>query len=436
MATLRNLLAKAKQLFVQNGEQKMLNLLTKTKPWMVASLLVATSAFGQNNNNSCNPPCPPPKPACPPAPCCKPCPPPREPLACPTIPAYNAPARFETRCPWDVWIDASFIYWQPFQDNMEPAAVLADPVGALGAMISANPVADGVKGRIINLNTKFKPGFKVGAGMNFDQDSWDGGVEYTRFHSTHTSAGSSGAYIPMLLSPTSSVVFIDAADPLSYVGSYSENWRLNMDLIDVDMGRSYYVGTFLTFRPSVGARGGWINQTLNVSYDSFLIAQVLSGTLGTATASATVAQKTKSWFVGPRFGINTNWMLGGWGCNSQCYEGFRILGNAYADLVFTRFQTRATNAVSTAGVATAGSVWAQQKINTVRTHLDFELGIGWGSYFDNNNWHFDLSATYGFQVFFDQNMFRNGPMALNSITYMPMGNLYIQGLTVTARLDF
>src|SRR2546425_1133944 len=106
----------------------MLNLLKKTKPWMVASLLVATSVFGQDNGNppprSCPPqqpcakPCPKPDccptPKCCPPPCPQPCPPtqvcPPCPVACcPPWPvpvlnaAYNYPARTVVRCPWDIW---------------------------------------------------------------------------------------------------------------------------------------------------------------------------------------------------------------------------------------------------------------------------------------------------------------------------------------------
>jgi hypothetical protein len=73
----------------------------------------------------------------------------------------------------------------------------------------------------------------------------------------------------------------------------------------------------------------------------------------------------------------------------------------------------------------------------LRTHLDFELGFGWGSYFDNNNWHIDLSASYGWQVFFAQDMFRH----FESTSYIggntnPHGDLFVQGLTATLRVDF
>jgi hypothetical protein len=81
----------------------------------------------------------------------------------------------------------------------------------------------------------------------------------------------------------------------------------------------------------------------------------------------------------------------------------------------------------------------QKDIDYLRTHLELELGFGWGSYFDNNNWHIDLSAGYALQVFFDQNMFRHfetGNHRTTAYSSLPHGNLYVQGLTATARLDF
>jgi hypothetical protein len=76
-------------------------------------------------------------------------------------------------------------------------------------------------------------------------------------------------------------------------------------------------------------------------------------------------------------------------------------------------------------------------VGVVRTHLDLELGLGWGTYFDDNNWHVDLSASYGFQVFFDQNMFRHfEDDVMIGLSSVANGNLYVQGLTATARFDF
>ncbi|MDE3046910.1 MAG: hypothetical protein KGI83_01020, partial [Verrucomicrobiota bacterium] len=82
----------------------------------------------------------------------------------------------------------------------------------------------------------------------------------------------------------------------------------------------------------------------------------------------------------------------------------------------------------------------QTKLGTLRSHMDLELGFGWGMYLDCNNWYIDLAAGYGFQVFYDQNMFRryveSGTGAASANSLVPGGNLYVHGLTATATLDF
>ncbi|MBI3508824.1 MAG: hypothetical protein HY069_04255, partial [Chlamydiia bacterium] len=80
----------------------------------------------------------------------------------------------------------------------------------------------------------------------------------------------------------------------------------------------------------------------------------------------------------------------------------------------------------------------ESDLGMLREHIEFEMGFGWGSYFDNDNWYFDLSAGYTWQVFFDQNMF-NSASWVNDVRPRPTqayGNLYVNGLTVNARLDF
>jgi hypothetical protein len=111
-----------------------------------------------------------------------------------------------------------------------------------------------------------------------------------------------------------------------------------------------------------------------------------------------------------------------------------MFGDFEGDLTYSRYRSSlssdSTSSDQTLSVKQSG-------IPTVRPHVNLDLGLGWGSYFDNNNWHIDLAASYGFQVFWDQNMFRHfndDVMQANSI--MPNGSLYIQGLNVTARLDF
>lgn len=390
----------------------MLNLLTKTKPWMIASLMiVATSVFGKsgascNTQNSCAPksnakPCPQP---CPPTQICEsddPC--------CPAWPtpvlnaAYNYPARIQTRCPWDFYLEGSFIFWQPSMDNLE--------IG----IANTTAVAAGVTGNLINMDFNFKPGFKVAAGANLDHDNWDVRTEYTWFHSRH-SQSSNGTTTGLIL-PTKGT---PARQGNSEYNTVSGSWRLNMDIVDLDMGRWCYVGTKFVCRPSFGARADWIRQRARTTYTR-------TNTVSVAGDQAVIEERTTSWAVGPKVAVNGNWNLG---------EGFRVFGNSEADLLFTKYTTNSFRETHTDGNQLPFHV-QQRKNMVIRPHLDLEMGLGWGMYLDCNNWYMDIALGYEFQVFFDQNMFRHfTDNSMQGNSQVANGNLYIQGLTASFRLDF
>lgn len=420
----------------------MLNILTKTKPWIVASLFAATFLFGQTNQPAGNqnyppaqrqvqvqggPPCPPP---CPPRPCCPkpecaPCPPPKpfcpQPcpptqlcppcpaVCCPPWPvpvlnaAYNYPARMETRCPWGVWFDASFLLWQPIEEGLEPVATETLPT-------PSDVVAPTFVGfNMVDLHYKYKPGFRVGLGFNLDYDNWDFGAEYTWFHSSHKRSGDGARYVPQFISVAGVVALGTAADaasgPTAGIASFSAKWRLNLDIIDLFMGRTYYVGRKLVFNPYFGARGAFIRQTYDNTYGAFPFTDINTpDTTGVAVATYNGTAKSKSWAVGPMAGLDMFWVLG---------EGFRWYGDVEADILFTRYKVTRSEEITSPSIFTVGDAlttdetisFGEKRINRVRSHIDFETGFGWGTYFDCNNWYLDFSLGYEWQIFFHQNMF-------------------------------
>ncbi len=396
----------------------------------IAALLTAT--IGLYGDNSCLKPC---APKCPPKPCeqpcTQPCPPTQicpgqdpccPPWATPLLNAgYDYPARTRVACPFDAYVEASFIYLQPIQENMS-LGLLNKTAGVnvtqIPETLPASAFPNGLIGTQINMDFDYKPGFQVAVGGYFDYDNWDMMGQYTWFHGSqnkHTSV------------TTNQQIFPNWGHPLfqgsNAYNSVKGNWDLKMDILEFDLGRWYYVGTQLTFRPSLGARAAWIRQNATVTYTN-------NGTLGFGTTTDTNVNKskTRSWAIGPEVTLDTNWTLG---------KGFRLYGFGEADLLFTKY-TKATNHVAhTTAVATPAFKADGSKILAVRTHLDLELGFGWSTYIDCHGWFLDIAAGYGFQVFFDQNMFpyyNDDIMVAQSIA--PMGNLYLQGLTVRFKLDF
>lgn len=401
----------------------MLNLFAKKAPWLAASILAAASVFGQSREVNANDPCRAkpacaPKPVCPPKPCCDPVP------QIQLIPAYNAPARVDVRGCWDLYFGASFIYWEAMQDNMSFATS-----GASNQASGVYSTTPGTKSTsvIIGQDFEYKPGFKVLAGMNFDQDNWDGYAEYTWFRS---SVSASVAIPPVDKIPAGTSVGISptmgSPDIVSIAGVYdsgSQDWFLKFQALDTALARTYYVGTKLTFRSIFGARFAWFTQEKEATFVANVVPNV--GTKGTWDLD----QRFSSWGAGILAGLHTNWILG---------EGFRIIGNGSVDLLYTRVQTTNDKEIwAPVGAATVTRAYRQPRPDFVMPHMDLEFGFGWSTYFDCNNWHIDLLATYGFQAFWGAELFRHfddDVQVTNS--NLESGNLYLHGLTVSARLDF
>lgn len=369
-----------------------MNLFTKTNHWIAISPFIFSSMFGQDDS------------------CCSPkkCIPIQETFC--LTPGYNAPSRTAVQRCWDVYSTASFIYWNPTQENME-----------LGIVSNTSNASYAVNGNIVNLDFKYQPGFKVGLGMNLDWDHWDTYLEYTWLrgnHKTHTSLTPSGTKI---LYPTWQIP--DASAPKYYDGK--ENWQLHMDLLDLELARHYSVGTQLSFRPYFGARAAWIRQDIHVDYLNVT-------SIALSRKNVYIIEKSHSWAVGPRIGLTSDWMLG------KC---FKIYGDGSLDILYTQYTNLSFSqkATSANGTVISGSLYSikQKDDHHLRAHLDLELGFGWGTYFADNKWHIDFIAGYEYQVFFNQNMFRSfvDDQALGK-AISPHGNLYIHGLTATARLDF
>lgn len=324
----------------------------------------------------------------------------------PLTPGYNASCRIETQGCIDAFVWGSFIYYQPIQENME-----------LGVVSDTKNALDLVNGYVIDLDVDYKPGFKVGIGMNFSCDEWTSYLQYTWFRGTNRTTKS--------LDPNNAqIALLPAWEIPNFLAPQynygSEKWKLEMDLVDWNLARSYHVGQKLCFQSYVGLRFARIDQDLDVDYVNTDPANFF------IWPSTSIDQSSCSWGIGPQIGLNTNWSF----CN-----GFRFYSIGEMDVLFTQYDLKSTQ---TTEVTTANQIIVNYNdANFLRLHTELALGLGWGCYFCCDSYHFDLSADYGFQVFFDQNMLRV-PVSAQAIgkSTLPNGNLYLHGLTVTARFDF
>lgn len=347
--------------------------------------------------------------------------------------AYNYPAGI--RCPnqdWDMYFTGAFTWWKVHQDNMFTGIGTNATVPAL--------VTSGFAGTT-ELNNEiftsrkpgYKPGFKVGLGWNTGSwDNWTLNAEYTWFHpgsgkdDADDDCGECGCATQILLVPT-------CGCPDGLIATNLEStWKPRLDIVDVNVGRPAYQGKHLVMNPFFGLRALWIRQNWKVEYDA-----AAPNGQGVITPMGEYEKKahSKAWSLGPRVGVDGNWLFG---------AGFRMIGNASASLLYTRY-TKLTYSSNIPNGLTTGAAgtplvnpvdWKYAKsYGTVRPNFEIDAGLAWGMYI-GDCYRFDLAATYDFHTFFAQNM--SSVIENEAVHYADTspGNLYIHGLTIKLRFDF
>jgi hypothetical protein len=322
--------------------------------------------------------------------------------------AYNCPARIDVTGCWDMYLTASFIYWHANEENLE-LCTLENTSG---------PTAPVTNWTIIKPDFEYKPGFKVGAGTYFDHDDWGFYIEYTYFHMKNKNSESfEDPASPATAGLLDSSIIIPAAFLVSAPLELSFNWDLDMDIVDFELSRIFYNGKMLTLNPHFGFRLAFIDQ----SYD-YSVVSTSRNTAGKA--------KSDSWAIGPRAGVNSAWNFG---------SNFRFLGNIAASLMYADFDLSQSQTGPVLGETDPDAVNnVKTDYHFLRANAEFAVGLAWGRYFSNHCYYFDLAALYEFHIFWDQNMmnYESTKVGVVATKGGSIGNLYLHGLTITARFDF
>jgi hypothetical protein len=336
---------------------------------------------------------------------------------------------------WDTWVD--FLYWEAMEDNLEPAGIKESII-----LIGFSGLE---KGPFLNMNFTYKPAFEVGLGVNFDHQLLDLRVDWIRYWNTSNVNGNGNQYYPMQLEPATLAAYLNG---ISLAGgglgtaapfSFNQTWKLEMNILDLLIGTLHKGNKIVEWHPYVGLRSQWINQFLINSYTANLV----NG--GRQVGIAIDNLHTTSWAIGARAGIDAKWLMG---------SGLFFYSNGAGDLLYTNGTYHGKTLALVPSAPPPGPVdWhgdvMQKNIQAIKPHLELELGFGWQAYLGcQESASIDLSAGYGFQVFFDQNMFRHFTTAFEEISLIsavselvgvlatpistqPDGSLYIHGLRVS-----
>jgi len=328
---------------------------------------------------------------------------------------YNAPGRYQIRKRWGSYADISFLYWVPMPDkfsvgvDLEVATPFQDPNFPIVDTLTATPLT--TKSR--SFDVEYRPGFKVGYGLNFQHDSWTMDVHWIRL-SGHTKDSSKERF-PKFIIPAWVLQPLEG----TAANEVEAKWQFLFNIVDFGFSRPSYIGTHLVLTPWIGVRYFYDHQRVRCA----CVMNTDKTTPGARSRfPVTAISKAETWQAGPRIGLGGNWLLG---------KGFRMAGDLALSVQYAQAEIdheevgiiRTTDPFSKA-------LDSKEDVHSVRPNIDLGIGFGWGQYVENYKKHVDLSLKYDFTTFWSSN-----DITLASVAY-DSTNITLHGFTGTFRLDF
>ena len=333
----------------------------------------------------------------------------------------NAAVRPKT-CNGDWMITIAGFYWNTHQDGMEYAIeteVLQTPDDERNSLINAH---------YKNPDFDWNFGFKFGVGYNTTCDGWDIGVMWTRYNgdaSSHDEAEADDNSTLLTLWSN----FAIAGNQPTFATDIQTCWDLDLNLVDIELGREFWTSRRVSLRPHIGIRYASIRQNFNIEHKG----GVWSQTSPILNNMVDLENDFKG--VGIRTGLDSTWNFG-------C--GWAVYGNFALSILYGRFHVShdEQNRLAVAPFTKEKILETDDGFRASRLATDLSLGIQYASLFCKCQYGIMIRFGWEQHLFLDQNqMWRvvkdvDDAQPLNNIFHQRRGDLDTQGWTLTFRFDF
>ncbi|MBS3904864.1 MAG: hypothetical protein KGZ39_06025 [Simkania sp.] len=345
----------------------------------------------------------------------------------------NPPARPVVRDGVGLSLQGDVILWQASESGMTYAVQNFPDTQNPTAITFLN------NGKAKNPHGEWDWGFKLAAGYDMPHDGWDLFLQWTRFYTDNnehgTSAPTNGTIFPSFTNGSLLTTGGGPGAATTGFAAVSAHWRLHLNLLDLELGREFYVSKWLTLRPHAGLRNAWIDQHLNCTYTNGSLADGSSAVL--TNQNIAVHMKNNYWGMGIRGGLDGNWGLGG---------GFSLFSDLAAALLLGHFDVSQTETSPTTTATNAsGRLGYSNHFRATRVTLDMAMGVRYEHLFSDDRYGFMLQLGWEQHLFFSQNQlarFFGGGAANATVTgaaganVVGQGDLSTQGVTLSAKFDF
>ncbi len=168
----------------------------------------------------------------------------------------NPPARPVVKDGVDIFLTGEVLIWKAHQEDMTYATKLAS------TPVSGTPNS----GKLANWKGRWGTGFRLGLGYNMEHDGWDADLIWTRYYQTsrrNTGGNRHGVFAPQYPVQPFGYTVVDVAA----AEAHDKKWKVRLDMIDLELGREFFVSKWLTIRPHMGLRNIWARQKMRVEYE-------------------------------------------------------------------------------------------------------------------------------------------------------------------------
>lgn len=318
----------------------------------------------------------------------------------------------------DVFITANFLWWGVNQNGLNYAVSAGfAPSDGNDAFASAS------RGKSKYIGHDWTPGFRVGLGLNMSHDGWDIFTQYTWLRPSHSN---------IVSNTTNGVTFTlgsllpeGAEGPTTLANIIKGSWNLNFNVIDVELGRNFYLSQYLTMRPFIGFKGTWQDQDVKVTSVSDNYSIPFGGQDIPVTGPFVHKRKLDNWGLGVRGGFNLAWFMA---------KNWSIYGNLAFTSMWTNYDkisatdTLQDNAVGSINSKTYVNIQAEN-FYTVKYVTESEIGLRYDVWFYDDNYHFAVQAGWEQQVWINWATFQE-------VLDHTWNDLTLHGLNLKFRFDF
>lgn len=293
----------------------------------------------------------------------------------------------------DVFLTADFIWWKSQISGLEYATI-------------------GSKSK--ELPFQFEPGFKVGLGVDMAHDGWDLYAQYTWLntpkHSNHLSVPGHLGFSTLVSAFSTPTIGALSVIPTS---SASASRKASFNVLDVELGRNFFISKRLTLRPNFGLKFAWLDEHIHFHYNG--------NTTYTTIATADSHFKQYLFGVGGRAGLNTVWHF------SPCWG---LYGDVALTALWGKFNDKVRIKLLTSGqTESVETSNVHEKSQYVIPVIEYGIGLTYMTWFYDESYMFSLKAGWEEQIWVHYNQLLNVPSKYN-------GDLSMQGLTIQAGFAF